>query len=279
MESLHSALTTLGLDRQIVVTTPHSIAILASSYPPSSPNPPVGRTCRAAPRPTGVARALRLSLSPPNPPALAHAAQLLGSGGVASAIGMRERCGEEREGGERVISNDADVLVEALEPVQGSVREEEMVAVVDVTGLLIRLSQRAEVRMEVSIVRQTSAGVVELEGALLQAAEHPQVGFKTELGEMKKLEERLTSLASSSPEWAGRAEAARGEYHRTVLDIEQAHSAHVKDLQKRIKELDDDRGALWWEREKFKKEVVDAKEAEAKGPKQAFSRLIAEMSC
>ncbi|PKA60057.1 Glucan endo-1,3-beta-glucosidase 11 [Apostasia shenzhenica] len=36
MESLHSALTTLGLDRQIVVTTPHSIAILASSYPPSS---------------------------------------------------------------------------------------------------------------------------------------------------------------------------------------------------------------------------------------------------
>ncbi|KAH0448134.1 hypothetical protein IEQ34_021934 [Dendrobium chrysotoxum] len=36
MESLHSALVTLRLDHQISVTTPHSVAILASSYPPSS---------------------------------------------------------------------------------------------------------------------------------------------------------------------------------------------------------------------------------------------------
>ncbi|KAG0474479.1 hypothetical protein HPP92_014165 [Vanilla planifolia] len=36
MESIHSALASLGFDRQIVVTTPHSVAFLASSYPPSS---------------------------------------------------------------------------------------------------------------------------------------------------------------------------------------------------------------------------------------------------
>ncbi|KAI0488974.1 hypothetical protein KFK09_028815 [Dendrobium nobile] len=36
MESLHSALVTLRLDHQISVTTSHSVAILASSYPPSS---------------------------------------------------------------------------------------------------------------------------------------------------------------------------------------------------------------------------------------------------
>ncbi|XP_072954461.1 glucan endo-1,3-beta-glucosidase 11-like [Typha angustifolia] len=36
MESLHSALVTLGLDHQIVVTTAHSLAILSTSYPPSS---------------------------------------------------------------------------------------------------------------------------------------------------------------------------------------------------------------------------------------------------
>lgn len=36
METLHSALASLNLDRQISVTTPNSVAILASSYPPSS---------------------------------------------------------------------------------------------------------------------------------------------------------------------------------------------------------------------------------------------------
>ncbi|PKA46597.1 hypothetical protein AXF42_Ash019338 [Apostasia shenzhenica] len=145
-----------------------------------------------------------------------------------------------------------------------------MVAVVDVTDSPDRPSQRAEVRTEVRIVRQTSAEMVELEGALLQAAERSQVGFKTVLGELKKLEDRLASLASSSSEWAGRAEAARGEYHRTILDIGQAHSVHIKDIQKRIKELNDEKEALRWEREKFKKEAVDAKEAESKAKQAAF---------
>lgn len=36
MESLHAALASLGLDRAIAVTTAHSLAVLASSYPPSS---------------------------------------------------------------------------------------------------------------------------------------------------------------------------------------------------------------------------------------------------
>ncbi|KAH0456564.1 hypothetical protein IEQ34_014471 [Dendrobium chrysotoxum] len=36
MESLHSVLTSLGLDSQIAITTPHSLAFFASSYPPST---------------------------------------------------------------------------------------------------------------------------------------------------------------------------------------------------------------------------------------------------
>ncbi|CAN1315720.1 Glucan endo-1,3-beta-glucosidase 7 [Linum perenne] len=36
MQNLHSALQSRGLDRKIKVTTPHSMAILASSFPPSS---------------------------------------------------------------------------------------------------------------------------------------------------------------------------------------------------------------------------------------------------
>ncbi|PKA53794.1 hypothetical protein AXF42_Ash011273 [Apostasia shenzhenica] len=254
-------------------------------------------------------------------------------------------------------TKDADVLVEALEPVQGSTREEEMVAVVDVTDSPDRPSQMAEVRTEVSIVRQTSAGVslkpgkillkdenveqflpcvgitltkepvktplvicgptfpeklipplvvgikekkgapqvvskgmmsnrgnmlyeirseeekvlkntseileviknvkgreegetrlfgkmVELEGAPLQAAERSQVCFNTELGELKKLEDRLASLASSSLEWAGPPEENKG--------------------------VDDEKEALRWEREKFKKEAVDANEAESKAKQAAF---------
>ncbi|XP_008811870.1 glucan endo-1,3-beta-glucosidase 11-like [Phoenix dactylifera] len=36
MDNLHSALASLGLDRQIAVTTTHSLAILGDSYPPST---------------------------------------------------------------------------------------------------------------------------------------------------------------------------------------------------------------------------------------------------
>ncbi|KAK4802992.1 hypothetical protein SAY86_001195 [Trapa natans] len=36
MQSLHSALVTLGLDKQVTVTTAHSLAILETSYPPSA---------------------------------------------------------------------------------------------------------------------------------------------------------------------------------------------------------------------------------------------------
>ncbi|GMH09605.1 hypothetical protein Nepgr_011446 [Nepenthes gracilis] len=36
MQSVHSALVTLGLDKQVTVTTAHSLAILETSYPPSA---------------------------------------------------------------------------------------------------------------------------------------------------------------------------------------------------------------------------------------------------
>lgn len=36
MQSVHTALVTLGLDKQVTVTTAHSLAILETSYPPSS---------------------------------------------------------------------------------------------------------------------------------------------------------------------------------------------------------------------------------------------------
>lgn len=36
MQSVHAALVTLGLDTQVAVTTAHSLAIMASSYPPSA---------------------------------------------------------------------------------------------------------------------------------------------------------------------------------------------------------------------------------------------------
>ncbi|GLT35252.1 hypothetical protein SLA2020_097200, partial [Shorea laevis] len=36
MQNLHSVLVTRGLDRKIKVTTPHSMAVLASSFPPSA---------------------------------------------------------------------------------------------------------------------------------------------------------------------------------------------------------------------------------------------------
>ncbi|OAY59745.1 glucan endo-1,3-beta-glucosidase 11 [Manihot esculenta] len=36
MQSVHTALVNLGLDKQVTVTTPHSLAILETSYPPSA---------------------------------------------------------------------------------------------------------------------------------------------------------------------------------------------------------------------------------------------------
>ncbi|XP_026656417.2 glucan endo-1,3-beta-glucosidase 11 isoform X2 [Phoenix dactylifera] len=36
MQSVHSALATLGLDRQVAVTTAHSLAVLSTSFPPSA---------------------------------------------------------------------------------------------------------------------------------------------------------------------------------------------------------------------------------------------------
>lgn len=36
MQAVHSALATLGLDRQVAVTTAHSLAVLSTSYPPSA---------------------------------------------------------------------------------------------------------------------------------------------------------------------------------------------------------------------------------------------------
>ncbi|PKA65008.1 hypothetical protein AXF42_Ash011610 [Apostasia shenzhenica] len=49
-------------------------------------------------------------------------------------------------------------------------------------------------------------------------------------------------------EWASKSEAARGEFHCSLSEVNQAHSAHVKDLQKRIKDLYDEKEALKEER-------------------------------
>ncbi|PKA55225.1 hypothetical protein AXF42_Ash003862 [Apostasia shenzhenica] len=100
----------------------------------------------------------------------------------------------------------------------------------------------------------------ELEGALSQVTKRSLSDQKEELGKLHQLEGRLASLALVNTEWANKSEIARGEFHRSLADVNQAHSAHVKDLQKRIRELDDEREALRDERGQLRDEVAKARE-------------------
>ncbi|PKA47372.1 hypothetical protein AXF42_Ash000188 [Apostasia shenzhenica] len=101
--------------------------------------------------------------------------------------------------------------------------------------------------------------IKKLEGALLQVTKRSQSDHREELGKLYKLEDKLASLALSNAEWANKSEVARGEFHRSLSDVSQAHSAHVKDLQKRIKELDNEREALKEERIWLRDELAKAR--------------------
>ncbi|PKA59836.1 hypothetical protein AXF42_Ash011961 [Apostasia shenzhenica] len=108
----------------------------------------------------------------------------------------------------------------------------------------------------------------ELEGALSQVTKFSLSGQKEELGKLHQLEGKLASLALVNTEWANKSEIAKGEFHRILADVNQAHSAHVKDLQKRIRELDDEREALRGKRRRLREELAKAKEASS-GVKEA----------
>ncbi|PKA50200.1 hypothetical protein AXF42_Ash017792 [Apostasia shenzhenica] len=103
--------------------------------------------------------------------------------------------------------------------------------------------------------------VRELEGALSQATERSLADQRGQLGKMYQIEDMLASLAQANAEWANKSEVARGEFNRNLTDVNQAHSAHVKDLQKRLKDLDDDREALREERRGLREELTKAREA------------------
>ncbi|PKA48981.1 hypothetical protein AXF42_Ash019519 [Apostasia shenzhenica] len=91
-----------------------------------------------------------------------------------------------------------------------------------------------------------------------------------ELGKLYKLEDKLSSLALSNSEWAGKNEVSRGEFHRALSDVGQAHSAYVKELQKRIKELDDEKEALRKEKNRLRGEIAEVREAESKAKQVVF---------
>ncbi|PKA52804.1 hypothetical protein AXF42_Ash001785 [Apostasia shenzhenica] len=103
--------------------------------------------------------------------------------------------------------------------------------------------------------------VAELEDALLKVTKHSLASHKEGLGELYKFEERITFLARSNAEWAGKLEATRAEFNHTISKIHQAHNAYVKDLQRRIKELDQEE-ALAKECDHSKAQAMEAKETE-----------------
>ncbi|PKA62605.1 hypothetical protein AXF42_Ash012192 [Apostasia shenzhenica] len=108
----------------------------------------------------------------------------------------------------------------------------------------------------------------ELEGALSQVTKYSLSDHKEELGKLHQLEDRLASLPLVNTEWAIKSEIVRGEFYRSLSDVNQAHSAHVTDLQKRIRELDDEREALREERRRLREELAKAREASL-GAKEA----------
>ncbi|PKA55234.1 hypothetical protein AXF42_Ash003871 [Apostasia shenzhenica] len=110
----------------------------------------------------------------------------------------------------------------------------------------------------------------ELEGALSQVTKCSLNDHKEELGKLHKLEDRLASMALVNAEWANKNKVARKEFHRNLLDVNLAHSAHAKDLQKRIRELDDEREALRGERRQLREELTKAREASSGAKEAAF---------
>ncbi|PKA58539.1 hypothetical protein AXF42_Ash008826 [Apostasia shenzhenica] len=102
--------------------------------------------------------------------------------------------------------------------------------------------------------------IKELEGALLQVTKRSQSDHREELGKLYKL----------NAEWANKSEVARGEFHRGLSDVSQAHSAHVKDLQKRIKELDDEREALKEEKIWLRDELAKARGVSSEAREATF---------
>ncbi|PKA50702.1 hypothetical protein AXF42_Ash021231 [Apostasia shenzhenica] len=112
--------------------------------------------------------------------------------------------------------------------------------------------------------------VRELEGALSQATKCSLSDQREQSGKMYQMEDRLASLAQVNAEWANKCEIARGEFNRNLAGVNQAHSAHVKDLQKRIKVLDDDREALREERRRLREELTKAREASSGAKEAAF---------
>ncbi|PKA64592.1 hypothetical protein AXF42_Ash007338 [Apostasia shenzhenica] len=112
--------------------------------------------------------------------------------------------------------------------------------------------------------------IKELEGALSQVTKCSLNDHKEELGKLHKLEDRLASMALVNAEWANKNEIARKEFHRSLSYVSQAHSAHVKDLQKRIRELDDEREALRGERRRLREELTKAREASSGAKEAAF---------
>ncbi|PKA55322.1 hypothetical protein AXF42_Ash003959 [Apostasia shenzhenica] len=109
-----------------------------------------------------------------------------------------------------------------------------------------------------------------LEGILSQVTKHSLSDHKEELGKLHQLEDMLASLALVNTEWAKKSEATMGEFHRSLLDVNQAHSSNVKDLQKRIRELDDERKALREERRRLREELAKAREASLGAKESVF---------
>ncbi|PKA58651.1 hypothetical protein AXF42_Ash008938 [Apostasia shenzhenica] len=112
----------------------------------------------------------------------------------------------------------------------------------------------------------------ELEGALSQVTKHSLSDQKEELGKLHQLEGKLASLALVNTEWANKSEIARREFHHSLADVNQAHSAHVEDLQKRIRDLDDEREALREERRRLREELAKVREASS-GAKEAVFKV------
>ncbi|PKA54047.1 hypothetical protein AXF42_Ash016212 [Apostasia shenzhenica] len=162
-----------------------------------------------------------------------------GTEGVWSMLG--DRLSEIRRAEEKILGNNSEDL-EVMKSLKGKE---------DVEARCLR-----EVR--------------ELEGALSQATERSLANQKGQLGKMYQIEDKLASLAQVNAEWANKSEIARGEFNRNLAGVNQAHSAHVKGLQKRIKDLDHDREALREERRRLREEMTKASEA-LSGAKEAAS--------
>ncbi|PKA48673.1 hypothetical protein AXF42_Ash018490 [Apostasia shenzhenica] len=112
--------------------------------------------------------------------------------------------------------------------------------------------------------------VRELEGALSQPTKCSLADQKEQLGKVYQMEDRLASLAQVNAEWVNKSEIVRGEFSHSLTDVNPAHSAHVKDLQKRIRDLDDDKEALREERKRLREELAKARKASSGAKEMIF---------